>query len=121
MQHSLLYSSYRIQPHNMTQRGQAPDVRYICSIAPTETAPNGSNIRGPSDHTKTKISHSGSKAQYKGYTRNHALQDPCVYVVFRAPKYVMCEYCGHLNSRAPDGEVVPLQAWSYDHHPENAL
>ena len=29
-----------------------------------------------------RIAHSGSKAQYKGNTRNHALQDPHVYVVF---------------------------------------
>ena len=33
-----------------------------------------------------RMSHSGSQAQYKGDTRNHAWQDPHVYVVFGGPK-----------------------------------
>ena len=36
----------------------------------------------PKDHIDIRISHPGSKAQYKGDTRNHAVQDPSVYVVF---------------------------------------
>ena len=30
-------------------------------------------FRGPEDHTNIRISYSGSKAQYKGDTRNHDL------------------------------------------------
>ena len=29
------------------------------------------------------------KSQYKGDTRNHVLQDPCIYVVFWGPVYVV--------------------------------
>ena len=29
--------------------------------------------RGPKDHINLRISHSGSKAQYRGYTRNDAM------------------------------------------------
>ena len=32
-----------------------------------------------------RISHSGSKAQAKGHTRNHGLGDRYVYVVFQGP------------------------------------
>ena len=39
---------------------------------------------GPKDHTNTKISRSSSKAQYKGHTRNHGLQDPYfLYTIYR--------------------------------------
>ena len=36
--------------------------------------------RGPADHINIRISHSGSKGQHKGDTRNHGLHDPHVYV-----------------------------------------
>ena len=35
---------------------------------------------GPTDHINTRISHSGSKAQYERDARNHGLQDPYAYV-----------------------------------------
>ena len=42
--------------------------------------------RGPKDHRSTRISHSGSKGQFKGDTRNHILlADPYVYVVLWGP------------------------------------
>ena len=34
--------------------------------------------RDPEDHISIRISRSRSKAQYRGDTRNHALQDPNV-------------------------------------------
>ena len=34
--------------------------------------------RGRGGHVKMKVSHSGSKPLYKGDTKKHALQDPCV-------------------------------------------
>ena len=37
--------------------------------------------KGPKDHIKTRILHSGSKAHYNGHTTNHGLSDPCIYVV----------------------------------------
>ena len=42
--------------------------------------------RGPKDCINIRISNSDSKAQCKGDTRNHGLQDPCVYVIFGRPK-----------------------------------
>ena len=42
--------------------------------------------RGPKGRINIRISHSGSKAHYKGDTRNHGLWDAYVYVVFWAPK-----------------------------------
>ena len=42
-------------------------------------------MRGPKDHINITISHSGSRGQYEGDTRNHGWQDPCVYVVFWGP------------------------------------
>ena len=42
-------------------------------------------FRGPKDHIDTRISHSSSKAQYKGNTRNHGVKDPYVYVVAWGP------------------------------------
>ena len=37
---------------------------------------------GPKDHISIRISHSGSKAQYKEDARNHVLWDPHVCVVW---------------------------------------
>ena len=34
--------------------------------------------RGPKDHINRRISHSGSKDQHKGETRNHGCWDPHV-------------------------------------------
>ena len=41
--------------------------------------------RGPKVHINTRISHAGSKAQYKGDTRNTVWWDPYVYVVSLGP------------------------------------
>ena len=41
--------------------------------------------RGPKDHINMRISHSGSKDQYKGDTRNHDWWDPYVCVDFWGP------------------------------------
>ena len=41
---------------------------------------------GQKDNIHRRISHSGSKGQYKGDTRNYVLKDPHVHVVFRGPK-----------------------------------
>ena len=43
------------------------------------------DCRNPKDHLNIRISHSGSKAQYKVDTTNKGLWDLCVYVVFLAP------------------------------------
>ena len=47
-------------------------------------------LRGPKEHINTRISHSGSKAQYEGDARNHVLQDPYVYAVLRPSVQVCC-------------------------------
>ena len=41
--------------------------------------------RGPKDHINIGISHSCSRAQCKGDTRNHGWYDPSVYVAFWGP------------------------------------
>ena len=51
------------------------------------TRPQAS-CKAPKDHIDTRISHSGSKAQYKGDIRNHGWKDPYVYVVFWGPKLI---------------------------------
>ena len=42
-------------------------------------------IGGPADHINLRISHSGSRARYKGDARNYGLKDPSVYVAFWPP------------------------------------
>ena len=56
--------------------------------------------RGPKDHINTRISHSGSKAQYKGDIRYDGLWDPYAYVVFWGPKSVT-SICIHNHRDVP--------------------
>ena len=49
---------------------------------PAPTLPNPLQISGLKDNIKKRVLHSGSKAHYKGDTRNHGVQDPDVYEVF---------------------------------------
>ena len=44
-------------------------------------------MRSLKDHINIRISHSGSKVQQKGESRNTSLQDPCVSVVVLGPIY----------------------------------
>ena len=44
------------------------------------------DFRGRNGHTNRMILHSGFKAQGKGDSRHHGLQDPSVYVVCWAPR-----------------------------------
>ena len=44
------------------------------------------HIGGPEDHINTRILHSGSKAFDEGYSRDHGLWDPHVYVAVWASK-----------------------------------
>ena len=43
------------------------------------------STKGPNDHIYIRISHVGSKANYKGDARNEVLKDPLVHVAFEGP------------------------------------
>ena len=85
-----------------------------------------STYGSPNHHTNIKISHSGSKGQYKGDTRNYILWDPYVstvlcilytlYTILGIPEAVFCGILllmwsfGVLTEASLEHSLVPLKA-----------
>ena len=67
--------------------------------SPVQGIVEGRECGGPKDHINIIISHSGSRAQYEGGIRNHAWQDPYVYVVLWAPRMTVMMSCISPQSR----------------------
>ena len=56
-----------------------------------------SSHRSRTGHINISISHSGSKAQHEGDTRNHVLQDPYVSILYYTILYNTILYCTMLS------------------------
>ena len=74
---TLWISVYRTGVHGPSQTFSGAD---LC-----KTQPRPLPMGGPKDHINIRISHPGSRAQYRGNTRNHGLYDPFLFMMSFGP------------------------------------